>query len=152
MARIDRQHGILERERGRTDQQVGERNHDAAALLLGIQLTGKSRNVGGERIDRDRRQELFDECFAPRPPFGGIGTVDTVNEFDDTDRRQGGLLVAGRIDDALKKGWNIGRRGARPQSRHSNRELVPRRRGKRFAVAADHRVKVAAEVAVERRS
>jgi hypothetical protein len=32
--------------------------------------------------------------------------VDTVNELNDTDRRQGGLLVAGCIDDALEKGLN----------------------------------------------
>ena len=41
-------------------------------------------------------------------------------------------------------------RGARPQSRHSNRELVPRRRRERLAVAADDGFKVAAELVVER--
>ena len=32
--------------------------------------------------------------------------MDSVDEFDDTVRRQRGLLVAGRIDDALEKGLN----------------------------------------------
>src|SRR2546427_3327291 len=36
---------------------------------------------------------------------------------------------------------------ARPQSRHSNRELVPRRRRERFAVAADDGLKERPEVA-----
>ena len=41
VARIDRQHGVAERERGRTDtdKEIGEWNHDSAALLLRIQLT-----------------------------------------------------------------------------------------------------------------
>jgi hypothetical protein len=42
-------------------------------------------------------------------------------------------------------------RSAPPQSRHSNRELVPRGRRERFAVAADDGFKVAAELIVERR-
>jgi hypothetical protein len=32
--------------------------------------------------------------------------VDSVDEFDDTDSRNSGLLVAGRIDDTLEKGLN----------------------------------------------
>jgi hypothetical protein len=54
MARIDRQHGVAERERGRTDKEIGEWNHDSAALLLRIQLAREPCNVRGQRIDRDR--------------------------------------------------------------------------------------------------
>ena len=32
-----------------------------------------------------------------------IRTMDAVNELDDTDSRDRGLLIAGRIDDALEK-------------------------------------------------
>ena len=39
VARIDRQHGVAEGERGRTDKEIGEWNHDSAALLLRMQLT-----------------------------------------------------------------------------------------------------------------
>ncbi len=38
VAQICRQHRIAERERGRTDQEIGERNHDAAGLLLASSL------------------------------------------------------------------------------------------------------------------
>jgi hypothetical protein len=38
-------------------------------------------------IDGHRGKEFLDEGFAPRPPFGRISTVDTVNEFDDTNGR-----------------------------------------------------------------
>jgi hypothetical protein len=57
-------------------------------------------------IDRDGGKKLLDEGFTARPAFGGVSTVDSVDEFHDADRRQRGLLVAGRIDDALEKGLN----------------------------------------------
>ena len=53
VARIDRQHGVAERERCRTDEEIGEWNHDSAALLLRVQLAGEPCNVRGQRIDRD---------------------------------------------------------------------------------------------------
>jgi hypothetical protein len=45
------------------------------------------------------RKKLLDESFTARAAFGGISAVDSVDEFDDTDSRNSGLLVAGRIDD-----------------------------------------------------
>jgi hypothetical protein len=47
---------------------------------------------GSDVIDRDIVLDgqvftVADEGLAPRPPFGRIGTVDTVNEFDDTNGR-----------------------------------------------------------------
>jgi 3-oxoacyl-[acyl-carrier protein] reductase len=45
-------------------KEISERNHDAAALLLGIQLAGQPGNVRGQRINSDGRQEVLDECFA----------------------------------------------------------------------------------------
>ena len=61
MARIDRQHRIAESEGGGTDQEVSERNHDTAALLLGIKLAGKPGDVYGQRVDGDGSKELLDE-------------------------------------------------------------------------------------------
>lgn len=103
MTRIDRQHRLAERERRRTDQEIGEWNHDPAALLVGIQPAREPCNVRGQRIDDDGGKKHLDERFATRPTFGGINTVDSVDEFHDADRRSRGLLVAGRVDDALKK-------------------------------------------------
>ena len=53
------------------------------------------------------------------------------------------------LRDAPEKRLEQCRCGARPQSRHSNRELVPHRPRERFAVAADDGFKVAAELLVE---
>jgi hypothetical protein len=78
---------VPERERGGTDQEIRERNHDAALLLLGVQLARKLRDVCRQRMNGHRGKEFFDEGLAPRPPFGRISTVDTVNEFDDTNGR-----------------------------------------------------------------
>ncbi|MPY88636.1 MAG: hypothetical protein GEU99_12005 [Luteitalea sp.] len=36
-----------------TDREIGERNHDAGALLPGIQLGGKPGNVSRQRRGRD---------------------------------------------------------------------------------------------------
>ena len=87
VARIDRQHGAAERERGRTDKEIGEWNHDSAALLLRIQLAREPCNVRGQRIDRDGGKKLLDEGFTARPAFSAVSTVNSVNEFDDTHRR-----------------------------------------------------------------
>ena len=86
-ARIDRHHGVAERERGRTDKEIGEWNHDSAALLRRIQLAREPCNVRGQRIDRDGGKQLLDEGFAARLGFGGISTVDSVYEFNDSDGR-----------------------------------------------------------------
>ena len=85
VACIDRQHGVAERERGRTDKEIGEWNHDSTALLLGIQLAGQPGNFRSQRIDGDRSKELLDEGFAAGPAFGRVGTMDAVNEFNDSD-------------------------------------------------------------------
>lgn len=87
VARIDRQHGVAERERRRTDKEIGEWNHDSAALLLRIQLAREPCNVRGQRIDRDGGKKLLDEGFTARPAFGAVSTVNSVDEFDDTHRR-----------------------------------------------------------------
>jgi hypothetical protein len=88
MARIDCPYRVAERECGRTDQEIGERNHDAVALLLGVQLASKSCCIGGQGIDGHRSEELLDEGFAAHAAFGRVGTVDAVNELNDGDRRQ----------------------------------------------------------------
>ena len=62
VAQIRRQHRIAERERGRTDQEIGERNHDAAALLLGVQLAGQLGDVRRQGINDDGRQEILDDA------------------------------------------------------------------------------------------
>src|SRR5579864_8390394 len=103
MARIDCQYRVAERECGRTDQEIGERNHDAVALLLGVQLASKSCCIGGQGIDGHRSEELLDEGLAARAAFGRVGSVDAMNEFNDGDRRQGRLLIAGGINRALEK-------------------------------------------------
>ena len=87
VARIDRQHGVGERKRRRTDKEIGKWNHDSAPLLLRIQLAREPCNVRGQRIDRDSGKKLLDEGFTARTAFGGISTVDSVDEFDDADRR-----------------------------------------------------------------
>ena len=87
VARIDRQHGVAERERSRTDKEIGEWNHDSTALLLGIKLAREPCNVRGQRIDRDCGKKLLDEGFATRPAFGGVSTVNPVDELDDSHRR-----------------------------------------------------------------
>jgi hypothetical protein len=43
--------------------------------------------MSGQRISGHRGKEFLDDGLAQRPPFGRISTVDTVNEFDDTNRR-----------------------------------------------------------------
>jgi len=86
VARIDRQHGVAERERRRTDEEIGKWNDDSATLLLRIQLAREPCHVRGQRKDRDGGKKLLDEGFTARPPFGCI-TVDSVDEFDDADRR-----------------------------------------------------------------
>jgi hypothetical protein len=106
MAHIDREHRVAERERRRTDEEIGQRNDDSPALLLRIQLAREPCNVRGQRIDRDGGKKLLDESFTARAAFGGISAVDSVDEFDDPDSRNSGLLVAGRIDDTLEKGFN----------------------------------------------
>ena len=106
MACIDRKHGVIERECGRTNGEIGEWNHDSAALLLHIELAREPCNVRGQRIDRDGGKKLLDERFTASPAFGGVSTVNSVDEFDDTHWRQRGLLVADRFDDALEKGLN----------------------------------------------
>jgi hypothetical protein len=87
VARIDRQHGVAQRERGRADKEIGEWNHDSAALLLRIQLSREPCNVRGQWIDRDGGHKLLDEGFTTRPAFGSVSTVNSVDEFDDTHRR-----------------------------------------------------------------
>jgi hypothetical protein len=87
-----------------TDQEIRERNDDATGLLLGVQLARKLRDVCRQWIDDHSGEEFFDECFSARPPFGGDSTMDAVNKFNDTDSRQGCVLVSGRIDDVLEKG------------------------------------------------
>jgi hypothetical protein len=84
---FDRQHRVAERERRRTDKEIGEWNHDPAALLVRIQLAREPCNVRGQRIDGDGGKKLLDEGFTARPAFGGISTVDSVDELHDADRR-----------------------------------------------------------------
>ncbi len=36
---------------------------------------------------RDGGKKLLDEGFTTRPAFGGVSTVNAVDEFDDTHRR-----------------------------------------------------------------
>ena len=86
------------------EQEIGEWNHDAAGLLLGVQLAGQLGDVRRQGIDDDGRQEILDERFATRSPFGRVRAVNAVNEFNDTDRGEGDRLIAGRIVDALEKG------------------------------------------------
>jgi hypothetical protein len=87
VARIDRQHGIAERKRSCTDQEIGEWNHDSAALLLRIQSAREPCNVRRQWIDGDSGKKFIDEGFPARPTFGGIRTVDPMDELDDADRR-----------------------------------------------------------------
>ena len=87
VAHVNRQHRVPERERRRTDKEIGEWNHDAAALLLRIQLAREPCNVRGQRIDRDGGKQLLDEGFTARPSVGGVSTMNPVDEFDDTHRR-----------------------------------------------------------------
>jgi hypothetical protein len=56
-----------------------------------------------QRAGYDNSQKILDERFATRSPFSRIRTVNAVNEFNDSDGRQGGLLVAGGVDDALEQ-------------------------------------------------
>ena len=81
VARIDRQHGVAEGERRRTDEEISEWNHDSAALLVRIELAREPRNVRRQRIDRDGGKKLLDEGFTTSPAFDGISTVDSVDEF-----------------------------------------------------------------------
>jgi hypothetical protein len=103
VARVGCQHRIAEGEGCRTDQQISERSHDAAALLLGVQLAGQPGNVRRKRIHNDGRQKVLDERFAPRAPFWRVRTMNAVNEFNDAGSGESRLLVAGGIDDALEK-------------------------------------------------
>jgi len=87
VASIDRQHGVAERKRRRTDEEIGKWNDDSASLLLCIQLARKPRNVRGQRKDRDGGKKLLDEGFTARSAFGSIGTVDSMDELNDTNCR-----------------------------------------------------------------
>ena len=55
--------------------------------LCCIQLAGQPCNIRGHGIDHDGRKELFNEGSAASPAFGRISTVDSVNEFNNADRR-----------------------------------------------------------------
>lgn len=125
MTEIDRQHRVVEKERGRPDQEIGERNHDAEALLLRIQPAGKPGSFRSQGIHRDRRQQFLDEGLAACAPSGGISAVDTVDELDDSDGRQSCVLIASGLS-------------------------VPRGRNERVAMAAHNRLEIATEVGVER--
>ena len=87
MASIDRQYGKAKRERSRTNEEIGEWHHNSAALLLRIEHAGKPCNVRRQRIDRDGGRKFLDERFAASPAFGGISTVNSVDEFDDANSR-----------------------------------------------------------------
>ena len=54
-------------------------------LTVSTEYPSESAGVCRQRINGHRGKEFLDEGLAPRLPFGRISTVDTVNEFDDTD-------------------------------------------------------------------
>jgi len=103
---IDGQYRIAERESGRRDEQVSERDHDPPALLLAIKLAGHPRRLCGEGLDGHRHKEFLNERFTARLLFGRLGPEDTVNEFCQTDSRQRRVLIARGLNDALDQAFN----------------------------------------------
>ena len=145
VARIDRQHGVAERERGRTDKEIGEWT-TIPRLCCSASSLPASLACPWSMEDRDGGKKLLDESFTARPASGAVSTVNSVDEFD---APTGDNAASWSPAVSMTRGRRLEQchRPARPQSRHSNRELVPRRRRERFAVAADDGLKERPEVA-----
>jgi hypothetical protein len=75
--------------------------------LLGIQLAGHPGDVGGQGIDDDSREQVLDERLAPCSSFRCVRAVNAVNELNNAGSGERRFLVAGDIDDALKRAWTL---------------------------------------------
>jgi len=54
-------------------------------------------------VNHNRCKKLFDEGFPTCPALDSISTLNPVNEFDDTDGRECGVLVASCFDHTLEE-------------------------------------------------
>lgn len=61
---IRRSYAVTKFERGHAYQQVSKRDFYAAGLILSVDLAGAKGHGRGDRVNRHRSQQLFDEFLA----------------------------------------------------------------------------------------
>ena len=72
-------------QRGRSDQQILERDLHAMALLLAVSSTGKKSDSLRERIDWNVGQQFLNEGLAACAYLWRVGSMDSMDQFDQRD-------------------------------------------------------------------
>ena len=75
-------HGVTEFERTDPDQKIRESDSDTPRLTLAVDLPGADRDGRRHRLDGDSGEEIVKETLPTFTAFRGIGSHDSMGEFE----------------------------------------------------------------------